>query len=43
MIGRGQVKIKGVVDPELAIPSDQYLNELVKFGFNIEITEKRLL
>ena len=43
MIGRGQVKIKGVVDPELAIPPDQYLNELVKFGFNIEITEKRLL
>lgn len=43
MIGRGQVKAKGVVEPELAIPPEEYLRELVKFGFNIELTTKTIL
>jgi saccharopine dehydrogenase-like NADP-dependent oxidoreductase len=43
IIGRGQVKIRGVVEPELAIPPEQYIRELVKFGFNIELSQKTLL
>ncbi len=43
IIGRGQVKIKGVVEPELAIPPEQYVKDLVKFGFHIELSQKTLL
>ena len=32
IIGRGQVTAKGVVEPELAIPPEQYLENMVKFG-----------
>jgi saccharopine dehydrogenase-like NADP-dependent oxidoreductase len=43
IIGRGQVKVTGVVEPELSIPPDVFLKEMVKFGFNVEVTEKTLL
>lgn len=43
LIGRGQVKVTGVVEPELSIPPEQFLKELVKFGFNVEVTKKILL
>jgi saccharopine dehydrogenase-like NADP-dependent oxidoreductase len=43
IVGRGQVTAKGVVEPELAIPADRFLEDMVKFGFKVEITEKTFL
>ena len=43
IIGRGQVTAKGVVEPELAIPPERFLEDMVKFGFKVEITEKTFL
>jgi hypothetical protein len=43
MIGRGQIKGKGVVEPELAIPPEEYLRELTKFRFNIELITKMIM
>lgn len=43
IIGRGGVKARGVVEPELAIPPEEYFKELVKFGLDIEIVEKKSL
>jgi len=35
--------VKGVVEPELAIPPERFLEDMVKFGFKVEITEKTFL
>jgi len=43
MIGRGQIKAKGVLMPEVCIPPDQYLDEFVNVGMEIEITKKVML
>jgi len=43
IMGRGQVKAKGVVEPELAIPPEQYLEDMVRFGFKVEIAQKTFL
>jgi lysine 6-dehydrogenase len=39
MIGRGQIKAKGVLMPELCIPPDRFLDELASLGMDIEITK----
>lgn len=43
MAGRGQVKAKGVFHPEIAVPSDLYLAEVAKAGFEVEIEKKVVL
>ena len=43
IIGRGQVTARGVVQPEMALPADKFLEGFVEFGVNVEIAEKTFL
>jgi lysine 6-dehydrogenase len=43
MVGRGQVKEKGVLPPELCIPPELYLEEFSKAGFEVKIDRKEIL
>ncbi len=40
ILGRGQIKGKGVLMPEVCIPPEQYLDEFRKSGEDIEISRK---
>jgi len=40
MLIRGQIREKGVLMPELCIPPEQYLNEFVNAGMEIEISRR---
>lgn len=43
MVGRGLVKKRGVLPPELCIPPEIFLNELSKEGFEVEAVRKESL
>jgi lysine 6-dehydrogenase len=40
MVGRGQVRAKGVFHPETSVPPDLYLAEVAKEGFEVQIEKK---
>jgi len=43
MLGRGEIKAKGVLHPEIAVPPDSFLEKVAKEGFEVEISRKVVL
>jgi saccharopine dehydrogenase-like NADP-dependent oxidoreductase len=43
MIGRGQIEKKGVFYPEVCVPPDIFLKEVVKAGIEVDISRKEWL
>jgi lysine 6-dehydrogenase len=40
MLGRGQVKKKGVFYPDVSVPPELYIKEAIKAGIEVEISKK---
>jgi saccharopine dehydrogenase-like NADP-dependent oxidoreductase len=43
MLARGQIKKKGVFYPDLSIPPELYIKEVVKAGIEVEISKKVII
>jgi lysine 6-dehydrogenase len=43
MLGRGLIEKKGVYEPELGVPAEDYIQEQANVGMEVEITTKRIL